>query len=321
MKIVDKIYGKFNIEEPVLLALIDSEALQRLKDISQFGVPNDYLHEANGFSRYEHSLGVFCLLRKLKASQEEQLAGLLHDVSHLAFSHVVDYVFLENAGDETYQDLRHQEEILSPKISKILLNYGYEPKKISDLNSFTLLDREIPSLCADRIDYCLRELPIEESRKLSNCLTVVENKIVFNNKQSATQFANDFLNLQTKWWGSQHNYTCYLLFSHMLKIALEKRIIHESDLLKTESLIWKKIVKAKNKKIENILNILRSNKFDRVSFTNEKSIKKFRYVDPEFLDGKTIKTLSKVDKDFADLVAKSKLENAKGLYIPDMTKI
>ena len=33
------------------------------------------------------------LIKKLGGSVEEQIAGLLHDVSHTAFSHVIDYVF------------------------------------------------------------------------------------------------------------------------------------------------------------------------------------------------------------------------------------
>lgn len=33
------------------------------------------------------------LNRQLDASMEEQIVALLHDVSHTAFSHVIDYVF------------------------------------------------------------------------------------------------------------------------------------------------------------------------------------------------------------------------------------
>jgi hypothetical protein len=82
MIINDKIYGKVKIEEPVLLKLLKSPSVLRLKNISQFGVPDLYYHFKN-YSRYEHSVGVMILLRKLGATLEEQVAGLLHDVSVL----------------------------------------------------------------------------------------------------------------------------------------------------------------------------------------------------------------------------------------------
>jgi len=79
MLIKDKIFGKVKINEPVLLELLKSPPILRLKSISQFGVPDKYYHIKN-FNRYEHSMGVMILLRKLGATPEEQIAGLLHDV-------------------------------------------------------------------------------------------------------------------------------------------------------------------------------------------------------------------------------------------------
>ena len=48
---------------------------------------------------FEHSLGVYLLLRRLGADRREQVAGLLHDISHTAFSHAVD--FLISSGSRT----------------------------------------------------------------------------------------------------------------------------------------------------------------------------------------------------------------------------
>jgi hypothetical protein len=108
MKINDKIYEKVEIEEPVLLELLKSSSVLRLKNISQFGVPDKYYHFKN-YSRYEHSIGVMILLRKLGATLEEQIAGLLHDVSVLAFSHVIDWVFANGRdGVEDYHDSIHE---------------------------------------------------------------------------------------------------------------------------------------------------------------------------------------------------------------------
>src|SRR3990167_3900982 len=102
MLIKDRVYGNFQINEPVILELLKSKLVLRLKGISQFGVPDKY-HYIKGFSRYEHSVGVMILLRILGASLEEQVAGLLHDVSHTAFSHIVDWV-IGQGKTENFQD-------------------------------------------------------------------------------------------------------------------------------------------------------------------------------------------------------------------------
>ena len=44
MLINDKVYGYEEIKEPVILELINSPTLQRLKGISQQGMPKEYFH-------------------------------------------------------------------------------------------------------------------------------------------------------------------------------------------------------------------------------------------------------------------------------------
>lgn len=53
---------------------------------------------------YDHSMGVFVILRARGAPLEEQIAGLLHDVSHTAFSHVGDWVYGKENQDKDYQN-------------------------------------------------------------------------------------------------------------------------------------------------------------------------------------------------------------------------
>jgi len=59
----------------------------------------------NPTTRFDHSVGVMLLIRKLGAGSspasallKEQVAALLHDVSHTAFSHVIDYVSVTMMG-------------------------------------------------------------------------------------------------------------------------------------------------------------------------------------------------------------------------------
>jgi hypothetical protein len=86
MILKDPLYGSFKIKEKVLLDLLKSQPVQRLKGVSQQGFPKrETKTDFPIFTRYEHSVGVMLLLRRLNASVEEQVAGLIHDVSHTAF--------------------------------------------------------------------------------------------------------------------------------------------------------------------------------------------------------------------------------------------
>src|SRR5690554_3955482 len=75
------LYGDITITEPVLIELLQDPAMQRLKEIRQYG-SNYYTIKKQDYNRFDHSVGVFALLRIYGASLHEPIAGLLHDVSH-----------------------------------------------------------------------------------------------------------------------------------------------------------------------------------------------------------------------------------------------
>ena len=109
MEYTDKIYGKIKIDEPVINDLIASEPLQRLKAVNQYGA-SFYRFPHLTTNRFEHSVGVYYILKRLGASVEEQIAGLLHDVPHTAFSHVSDIVFEDPT--QTFHEKFHEKIIL-----------------------------------------------------------------------------------------------------------------------------------------------------------------------------------------------------------------
>src|ERR1700678_3028959 len=82
----DRVYGRMTVEDAGILDLIGCPTFQRLKGVRQAG-PSSLAFPFKDVTRFEHSLGVFVLLRRLRASRREQVAGLLHDISHTAFSH------------------------------------------------------------------------------------------------------------------------------------------------------------------------------------------------------------------------------------------
>jgi len=309
--ISDSIYGTEAVKEQVLINLIYSKPIQRLKKISQYGVPDEYYHK-KGFSRYEHSIGVFLLLRKLGAGLDEQISGLLHDVSHTSFSHVIDWA-IGDPTKEDYQDNNHLNIIKNSEIKDILDDYRYDYKKIADMESFSLLEKEIPSLCADRVDYCLRELNNESINVdfFTSSLTNVNGQIVFKHPKVAEKFATEFLRLQVDHWTSKQARIRYFILAGILKKALDNNFISMDDLYLTDYKVIDKLKNSNDNYIISNLNLLKEGIL--VEYVKDGGIllkKKFRYVDPEVLVNGEIKIVSELSEDYRRILEKEK-ENSK----------
>lgn len=308
MLIKDSVYGEEEINEPVLLDLINSKTLQRLKGVSQHGLPQSYSHRAI-FSRFDHSVGVMILLKRLGATTEEQIAGLLHDISHTAFSHVVDLV-LGDPTKEDYQDNNHLKVMEKSEVPKILQKYGFDYKNIANIESFSLLEKPAPSLCADRFDYTVRDLKnLGKEDLVKICVTNLKNidrQMVFKTKQSAESFANAYLILQKEHWtGNEARARCYLL-AQVLETALNLKLISKNDLMKTDEFIVNILENSKNQEIKEKLELLKSGFKIEVSEEGIELKKKFRYVDPEVLTPKGVTHLTKISPDYKKALEKEK---------------
>ncbi|MCX6779546.1 MAG: HD domain-containing protein [Candidatus Magasanikbacteria bacterium] len=243
----DKIYGQFEIGEPVLIELINSPSLQRLKDIDQQGYRGKHF-PGNPCSRFEHSLGVFLLLRKYGAQLEEQIAGLIHDVSHSAFSHIIDYVLAKGTEKEqSHQDDVFEEYVLKSEIPQIIKKYGLNLEYILNDANFPLKENSLPDICADRIDYCLRdginlnEATPDDIKYFLENLIVKKNQWMFKNPEAAKKFALLFSELNAKYYSGFVSATMFVTVANYLKYALEKKYINEPDLYTTDKIVLKKI--------------------------------------------------------------------------------
>jgi len=157
-------------EEVMIMELIETDAFQRLRRIKQLGTASLVFHGAES-SRFTHSIGVFCVARKIYKRLVEIDpkfenhkftlfgAALLHDVGHGPLSHTSEQVFTHNHEDWSQLLINNYEPINS-----ILKKYDVNlPKKIGELfsskNSIshplkTLISSEID---CDRLDYLLRD--------------------------------------------------------------------------------------------------------------------------------------------------------------------
>jgi len=60
MVIQDRIYGRIVVKEPVIVELIQSRPMQRLKEISQDGAIH-FIQPVRNVTRFEHSIGAWYL--------------------------------------------------------------------------------------------------------------------------------------------------------------------------------------------------------------------------------------------------------------------
>ncbi|CAN4124231.1 unnamed protein product [Withania somnifera] len=109
----DNVHGNIYLDRQSL-KFIDTEQFQRLRDLKQLGLTY-MVYPGAVHSRFEHSLGVYCLasdaVQRLKNYQglelgiesfdikTVKLAGLPHDVGHGPFSHMFEREFLPRVCD------------------------------------------------------------------------------------------------------------------------------------------------------------------------------------------------------------------------------
>lgn len=293
MKYQDRVYGIIEINEPVILDLIEAPSIQRMKGVDQHGYFEPYF-PGIAYSRFEHSLGVFGLLKKFKAPLLEQVAGLLHDISHTVFSHVADYVFRNSSGEkQNFQDDCLEEFIKKSEIPKILRKHKINYKDILDDSKFPLKEKELPDLCADRIDYFLRELKVtdkasqEEINEFLDNLTIIDNLWVFKNRQLAKKYAHLFLKINNWFWSGLETAVMFKTMGDLVKYAIDEKILTKDDLFTTDEKVWAKIkpVAAKDDNLKLLVNRA-NNKFEYESCSKDNYdlhvLCKSRAVDPLF---------------------------------------
>ncbi|MCW9130753.1 HD domain-containing protein [Bacillus paramycoides] len=320
MVISDVIYGEFKVDQ-VLEELILSKPVQRLKGIHQAGA-SYLMNEKWNVTRFDHSVGVMLLIKKLGGSVEEQIAGLLHDVSHTAFSHVIDYVF--DNENESYHEEIFSSVVKNSEIPAILSKHGYSYEDILlDDSKWTLLERSAPELCADRVDYTLRDMytygyiSLEEAQNFLEDLIAVNGKMVLQNIEIAEWFTKtyykeviDFLMKPINIYGND-------MLAKTLKLALHKKVIHADDFLLEDHELISKLQQCKEQEVDTLLNKVHSSvevKEDRTDYDLYQK-NKVRLIDPPLLREGEIVQSSIVSENIRQMSDIAYEKAVRGMYV------
>lgn len=235
----DRVYGPLHLDDPELSALIATPTFQRLRGIKQAG-PSAISFPFKNVTRYEHSLGVFALLRDLGADRREQVAGLLHDVSHTAFSHAVDFVVASTTPEQDHHETLKPRFLHRPDVAAALDRLGFAPEEFYDDSRYPLLERPLPWLCADRLDYFLRDgmacqvVRRDDARRILGAVTVIDSAIVLDDPAAARLAVKLFDVMNRDWWASDVEAYIYNEFAVALRDAIQAGALAEDDLFDGE---------------------------------------------------------------------------------------
>ncbi len=198
------------------------------------------------------------LIKKLGGTIEEQIAGLLHDVSHTAFSHVADIVFENHAED--YHENIYQQVIVHSEIPDILQKYGYQSEELLfDDSRWTLLEQPAPELCADRIDYTLRDMyryghiSLHEAQTFLDHLIVRDGRMFPDGIEAAEWFVGVYYKEVIDFFLDPVNVYGYEYLARALKAALRHHVISAKDLLKTDQEVLNILWSSKNEEVLSLL--------------------------------------------------------------------
>lgn len=322
---ITSLYGTVTITEPVLIELLQAPSMQRLEHINQYGI-TPFIKTLPPYSRFTHSVGVMVLLRLYGAPLAEQIAGLLHDVSHTVFSHVGDFLYTSSHND-SYQDTIHEWFIQQTELKDILAQHNYA---ISDIihksGMFPLLEQEIPEICADRLEYVLfggqlkNIISQEDITYLLKHLKTKNNQWYFDDIRAARLFGECALSLTKNEFASASGLLTYKWAAQALQRACEINLIDKHEIhFSIDQLVWQKLCSCEDEHIKQHMHNLKNFKniitLSSIDDYDVHMIGKFRGINPLVLHDNELKRLTEWDTEFKKEFEKVAETIAQGWYI------
>lgn len=242
MQYHDDVYGPVNLDEPLIEALMQAPAVKRLQGVLQHGITG-LIGITVPITRFDHSVGTMLLVQRLGGNLQEQVAALLHDVSHTAFSHVIDYVF-EGHDSQSYHDEVKEQYLSQTELPGLLAKYGIDWRDLIDEAKYPLLEQPAPRLCADRLDYFFRDsldLGLANRAEIQDVLqhlVVHDGRIMIDDAETASWLAHTYLAADKASWANLREVGLYELTARAIRRALEIDLIQEPDFWRTDEELW-----------------------------------------------------------------------------------
>src|SRR5690606_2391072 len=94
---------------------------------------------------------------------------------------------------------RMQEQFLEESgLKDLIIELGYDYDNVVNKENFPLVENELPDICADRIDYTIRDglhlqiITRQKADQILDGLTIYNNEFVFSNEKAAWEYSFAF---------------------------------------------------------------------------------------------------------------------------------
>jgi len=197
-------------------------------------------HNRFFYSRLDHSIGVALIIWNFTHDRIQSIAGLLHDVSTPAFSHVSDFRNGDVLKQESTEDANARMIFADRNLNRYLREDGIDVQLVSDYHRYPIADNEIPRLSADRLEYMFPSgMVLNGSWDMESTTAAYRDIVLCRNEQGmpepgfrTAEIAADYcrrccavgLMLQ-----KNENKLALQLMAKVLTCALEAGIIQETD--------------------------------------------------------------------------------------------
>jgi len=168
----DPVHNYITIQDQTIYELINTAEFQRLRRIKQLGTSSFTFHGAE-HSRFSHCMGVYHIAKKITdyftsaypdrwnpdENKVTQVAALLHDVGHGAYSHTFEGLFGTDHEAVTREIITSPETEINAVLRKVSPDF---PEQVASVINHKYPNRQVVQLIssqidADRMDYLLRD--------------------------------------------------------------------------------------------------------------------------------------------------------------------
>ena len=159
----------------------------------------------------------------------------------------------------------------------------------------------MPALCADRIDYFLRDgvacgvVTQEAVSRILGHLAVWNDRIILNNVEAAREAVLLFNLMNQDWWASPTEAYIYNEFAGALREGLRLGVLQTGDLMTEDDLVLAKLDAAGSPAISRTLEKIRHPSTEDVQAYIPRIAPKDRWLDPYVRSGSSVQRLSTVE--------------------------
>lgn len=288
-----------------LIPYMLTSEMQRLKDVDmncgmQYTSFPRY-RNINGYSRYDHSIGVACIVYHFTKDRKQTLAGLFHDIATPAFSHVIDFVNYDYLAQESTENLTGKIIRSSKEIMSLLRKDEIAAEEVEDYHIYPIADNDAPRLSADRLEYTCGNIlnfsfgTLEDIQAYYDDLIVEQSseELCFKNETQAEAFALKALSCGRIYSSNENRYGMEML-AKVIRKARKYKIIEAQDLFQSEKEIIRILSQSELKRdLQHFMNLNRVIQKEEQEEGSIRVYAKKRYIDPLIMHKNRVSFCSK----------------------------